>query len=100
MLFWLFDAVMIDDLFTFFLSGSGLVCFLSFFGLYNHDMQLHSPVFLFIILTCHSTSTCESYCDLRVDFPTAFFGLPFHLTAQSWSFNVHISFHPQHIGRK
>jgi hypothetical protein len=26
--------------------------------------------------------------------------LPFHLTAQPWSFNVHISFHPKHIGRK
>lgn len=55
-------------------------------GLYNHDIQLHSPVFLFIILTCHSISTCQTYSGLRVNISTAFFVLPFHLTAQSLIF--------------
>ena len=77
MLFLLCDAIMIDDLFTFFLEVALSAFFL--FGLYNHDMQLHSPVFLFIILTCHSTSTCQTNSGLRVNFSTAFFHLPFHL---------------------
>src|SRR4051812_34605412 len=97
MLFLLCDAVMIDDLFTFFLEWP---CLLSFF-LVCTTMTcncIHLPFslsFLPVILLLPETNS-----GLRVNFRTAFFDLPLHLTAHSWSFNVHISFHPKHIGRK